>query len=89
MTNNSPNIVYILKCSDSTLYTGSTVDLVKRVQEHNKSKNGAKYTRARRPVVLVYQEKCKTLAVARAREAEIKNMIRKEKLLLIKNYQKI
>ena len=85
MTKKSSNNVYILKCSDDTLYTGSTVDLVKRLREHNESKNGAKYTRARRPVVLVYEEKCKTLAQARAREAEIKNMTKKEKLLLIKN----
>jgi len=79
--------VYILKCSDNTLYTGSTVDLTKRLREHNESKNGAKYTRGRRPVVLVYKEKCKTLAIARAREAEIKRMDRGEKLLLIKKHK--
>lgn len=79
------NIVYILKCSDDTLYTGSTVDLDKRLREHNDLKNGAKYTRARRPVELVYQEECETLAEARTREAEIKRMTREEKLLLIEN----
>jgi len=80
------NTVYILKCSDGTLYTGSTVNVEKRLREHNGLlKNGAKYTRGRRPVVLVYQEKCETLAEARAREAEIKRMSREEKLILIKN----
>jgi len=75
--------VYILKCSDNTLYTGSTVDLVKRLREHNELKSGAKYTRARRPVEIVYQKVCNTFAIARAREAEIKKMSRKDKLLLI------
>lgn len=79
------NTVYILKCSDDTLYTGSTIDLTKRLKEHNEQKNGAKYTKARRPVVLVYKEECKTFAQVRAREAEIKRMSRKEKLLLVKN----
>lgn len=79
------HIVYILKCSDSTLYTGSTVNLVKRLREHNELKSGAKYTRARRPVDVVYQEEYKTFAAVRAREAEIKRMTRKRKLILIKN----
>ncbi len=79
------NIVYILKCNDGTLYAGSTIDLVKRLQEHNCLKSGAKYTRARRPVVLVYEQKCKTLALARAREAEIKRMSREEKFVLIES----
>ena len=77
-------IVYILKCADGTLYTGSTVNLAKRLREHNGSKNGAKYTMARRPVALVYKEECKTLANARAREAQIKRMNRAEKLKLVK-----
>ena len=48
--------LYILKCSDGTLYTGITVDLKRRVGEHNTSKLGAKYTRSRRPVKLVYSK---------------------------------
>ncbi len=76
--------VYILKCNDGTLYTGSTVDLAKRLREHNELKNGAKYTRARRPVAITYQEECGTLARAREREAEIKRMSRNEKLKLVK-----
>lgn len=78
------HIVYILRCSDNTLYTGSTVNLIKRLKEHNGSKCGAKYTRMRRPVEIVYQEECDTFSIARAREAEIKRMSRKEKLLLIR-----
>lgn len=77
--------VYILKCSDKTLYTGSTVDLKKRLNEHNHAKAGAKYTRARRPVKLVYSEKCRTFAKARKREAEIKRLTRKQKFNLIKS----
>lgn len=82
------NNVYILKCSDKTLYTGSTIDIVKRLKEHNELKGGAKYTRGRRPVALIYKEKCKTLALARAREAEIKRMDRSEKLELVKSYKR-
>jgi len=74
------NIVYILKCSDGTFYAGSTTNLDERLRKHNELKGGAKYTRGRRPVKLVYRENCKTLSRARAREAEIKRMSRKEKL---------
>ncbi len=75
--------VYILKCGDGTLYTGSTLDLEKRLHEHNELKCGAKYTKARRPVVLVYKEKVRDVAEARSREAEIKRMTRDKKLVLI------
>lgn len=74
--------VYILQCSDGTLYTGSTKDLEKRVHAHNNLKGGAKYTRARRPVELVYSESCESLSAARKREAEIKRLTREEKLFL-------
>ncbi|MCR4311003.1 MAG: GIY-YIG nuclease family protein [Candidatus Taylorbacteria bacterium] len=76
--------IYILQCKDKTLYTGSTTDMEKRLKEHNEQKKGAKYTRARRPVTLVYEECCETLAQARSREAEIKRMTRQKKLLLLK-----
>jgi putative endonuclease len=72
--------VYILQCSDKSLYTGCTNDLEKRIIEHNSSKKGAKYTKARRPVILKYSEKFKTLAAGRKREAEIKRLKREEKL---------
>lgn len=76
--------VYILECADSTLYCGSTNDLEKRVHQHNNAKNGAHYTKIRRPVVLKYSEQFPTYAEARAREAEIKRMDRSEKMKLIK-----
>lgn len=75
--------VYILECADKTLYTGATNDLKKRIKEHNISKRGAHYTKIRRPVVLKYFEKYKTLAKARKREAEIKGWPRAKKLKLI------
>ena len=66
--------VYILKCKDRTLYTGVTTDLKRRVEEHNTDKLGAKYTRPRRPVTLVYSEILKNRAHAQKREAEIKQL---------------
>jgi putative endonuclease len=77
--------VYILQCADHSLYTGSTNGLEKRIKQHNESKSGAHYTKIRRPVVLKYFEKYKTLAEARHREAEIKRLSRKEKMKLIKS----
>ncbi len=75
--------VYLLQCSDGSLYAGSTNDLVRRLKEHNGSKRGARYTKARRPVVLKYFERFRTLARVRAREAEIKRMTRRRKIKLI------
>lgn len=74
--------VYIMECSDKTLYTGSTNNIAKRIQEHNNTKAGAKYTRGRRPVKLVYVEICSTPSIALRREAEIKKLSRAQKLLL-------
>jgi putative endonuclease len=65
--------VYILRCADNSLYTGVATDLAARVLTHNAGK-GAKYTRGRRPVVLVYQETAVDRATAQRREAEIKRM---------------
>ena len=81
--------VYILECSDGTLYTGSTNNLEKRVYAHNHAKHGAHYTKIRRPVVLKYSEDLSTYAEVRAREAEIKRMSREEKKALITNFKKI
>ncbi|MDH4944605.1 GIY-YIG nuclease family protein [Sulfurimonas sp. C5] len=75
--------VYIVKCSDDTLYTGITTDLEKRVDEHNHSTKGAKYTKVRRPVELVYYENRTDRVDASKREYEIKQMNRQEKLELI------
>lgn len=78
--------VYILKCSDGSLYAGATQNLAKRLHEHNDLKSGAKYTKARRPVTLVYSQECDSFAHSRAREAEIKRMTRIDKLLLLKGH---
>ena len=78
--------VYIVRCADGTLYTGSTVDLEKRLRAHNGSKAGAKYTRARRPVELVYREETATIGAARRREAAIKRLTRTQKNELINHY---
>ena len=80
------NVTYILKCSDNSLYTGWTNDIKHRLKMHNEGK-GAKYTRGRGPVELVYLEEFETKQEAMSREAKIKRLSRKEKLLLIKNYQ--
>lgn len=79
--------VYILLCSDNTLYTGWTHDLDGRLYAHNAG-TGAKYTRSRLPVQLVYSEKLDTKSEALKREIEIKKLSRKKKLELIeKNKQ--
>lgn len=76
--------VYILLCSDKTLYTGWTNNLDKRLIAHNFSKKGAKYTQTRRPVEMVYSEKFESRSLAMKREWQIKQMTRQEKLLLFK-----
>lgn len=77
------HFIYILKCCDKTLYTGYTTDLTKRVLAHNKLKTGARYTKARRPVKLVYSEKYKTKSEALKRENTIKKMTRSGKINLM------
>lgn len=73
---------YILKCSDNTLYTGWTTDLEKRLKTHNQGK-GAKYTRSRLPVALVYYESFQTKEEAMSREFAIKKLSRPQKERLI------
>lgn len=75
--------VYILKCNDGTLYTGITSDLKRRINEHNDSKLGAKYTKARRPVELVYSKEFTDRSTAMIEEARIKKLTRSEKLNFI------
>ncbi len=75
---------YILECADSTYYTGWTTDLSARLAAHNSGK-GARYTRARRPVRLVYAEYQPTVSAACKREAAIKQLKREEKTVLIAN----
>ena len=79
------NYTYILKCSDNTLYTGWTNNLEKRIKDHNDGK-GAKYTKARRPVELVYYEIFKTKEDAMKREYAIKQLTRTQKMLLIQDF---
>lgn len=75
--------LYILKCADKTLYTGITVDLDRRIKEHNYSKRGAKYTKARRPSKLVYARKFPDRSAAAKEENRIKNLTREEKFKLM------
>ena len=78
---------YILQCADQTFYCGSTNNLEKRLHEHNNAKNGAHYTKIRRPVKLIYKETGLTLGEARKREYSLKKLKRREKLLLIENFE--
>ncbi len=76
--------VYILRCADGSLYTGITTDPARREREHNSdSRLGARYTRARRPVRIVYQESAHSRAQAARREREIKRLTRLAKEALI------
>lgn len=75
--------VYIVKCIDASYYTGSTNDLDKRIKEHNCGKRGARYTRSRRPVELVWSRKYKYFKLAFLEEKRIKTLTRKQKEKLI------
>ena len=75
--------LYILRCKDNTLYTGITTDVEKRLEAHRSGK-GAKYTRGRAPLELVYQESCGSHSNALKREAEIKKLPRTAKEMLVK-----
>ena len=75
--------VYIVRCADDSLYTGCTNDLLKRVATHNAGK-GARYTRSRRPVKVVWSVRVKDRSAALSREAKVKQLTRAEKLRLVK-----
>ncbi len=77
------NYVYIIKCADNTYYTGWTTNIEKRIKDHNNG-NGAKYTKSRRPVTLMYLETLETKSLALKREYAIKQLTRKQKEELIK-----
>lgn len=79
-----PWFLYIVKCSDKSLYTGITTDIPRRIKEHNSSKKGAFYTKNKRPVKLVYRESLQDRSKATKREKQIKKLTRKEKLAFIK-----
>ncbi len=75
--------VYMVRCADDSLYAGITTDLDRRIDEHNNGKTAAAYTRSRRPVELVYQERCKSRSEATRREIEIKALKKVEKETLV------
>ncbi len=77
--------VYILKCADQSLYTGITTDLTRRINEHNLEKTAARYTRARRPVSLVYHESVVDRSAASKREHQIKQLSLRQKHQLMNN----
>lgn len=78
--------LYIIRCSDNSLYTGITTDISRRVKEHN-LKSGCSYTRTRTPIALVYQEPHPTRSSALKREIQIKKWPRTKKLALINEQQ--
>lgn len=75
--------LYILRCGDGTLYTGITTDVPKRLEQHRTGK-GAKYTRGRSPLDLVYQEECGSHSEALKRELAVKKLTREQKEVLIR-----
>ena len=75
--------LYILKCIDGSLYTGITVNLARRVKEHNGSEFGAQYTRGRRPVKLVFSKRFRNRSAAAAAEARVKKLTRQQKLAML------
>ena len=81
--------VYMVRCSDNSLYTGITTDVARRVLEHNESGKGAKYTRARRPVCLVFSKECKSQSEALKEECQIKLFSKLKKELLVVDSIKI
>ena len=78
-----PWYVYMLVCNDQTIYTGITIDVQKRLAEHNNGATGAKYTRSRRPVSLAYLEELPDRSSAASREHQLKKLSRQQKLQLI------
>lgn len=80
--------VYLVRCSDDTYYTGITTDVERRVEEHNSSNQlGARYTRSRRPIQLIYHENVESRSTAAKREAEIRRLGRKGKEALISSHK--
>ncbi len=75
--------VYLLRCADATLYCGITTDLARRLREHNEGRAGARYTRVRRPAVLVYAKEFPDRSRAARYEYQLKKLDRRAKLALI------
>jgi putative endonuclease len=83
MTTQSTWWVYLLRCNDNSLYAGITTDITRRLHEHNTSKLGAKYTRARRPVTLAYKEQVENKSIAASREYKIRKLSKPKKESLV------
>jgi putative endonuclease len=79
MTQHNSWTVYFLRCNDNSLYTGITTDIKRRLHQHNNTKLGAKYTRARRPVKLVYSETAADKSTASKREYQLRTLTKKKK----------
>ena len=77
--------VYVLECSDKTLYVGVTNDLERRLRAHNGLKSGARYTKTRRPVTIKYKEAFRTRSRALSREYVIKQLTRSQKITLLRS----
>lgn len=77
--------LYILECNDGTLYTGITNDITRRLQQHNDGK-GARYTRTRCPVKLLYYEPCRNRAAAMVRECAVKSLPRERKMKIVRSH---
>ncbi|NHK30489.1 MAG: GIY-YIG nuclease family protein [Asgard group archaeon] len=78
----------MVTCADGTIYTGYTKDLQKRIEQHNKGKQGARYTRNRRPVKISYVDICEAQKEAMKREKQLKKLTREQKLNLINDYKR-
>ena len=83
LSNTNHWFVYILRCADNSLYIGITTDIKRRLIEHNTLKTGAKYTRGRRPVTLVYSEQSSTKSLASIRECALKKLSKTQKEELV------
>tara|TARA_R110001583_G_scaffold53736_1_gene165339 strand:- start:6114 stop:6395 length:282 start_codon:yes stop_codon:yes gene_type:complete len=86
MTQKNIWTVYFLRCNDNSLYTGITTHTERRLHQHNNTKLGAKYTRARRPVKLVYSETAADRSTASKREYELRTLTKKQKEKLVLAY---
>lgn len=83
MAEEKPWFIYMLRCADQSLYTGITTDVKRRIIAHNTLKTGAKYTKSRRPVTLVYSEETTSKSLALIREHQLKKLPKKQKEDLI------
>jgi putative endonuclease len=86
MTTPSPWYVYLLRCNDDSLYAGITTNIERRLHQHNHTKLGAKYTRAKRPVTLAFIEFAANKSIASKREYQLRKLPKREKERLVSTY---